>query len=432
MTAARKKRTAGAGRRAKGVPGRARVERTKRETEMKQKQLAQWVHRLHMLEKESPGSELQPEDAEPTADEDKPARPHCLSEDSCNGLACRDTVFTHEELFQELRTLALTRGGVLTHAMRKEIWPFFLGHASAGHTHSLQDQHKLPVMDSALYFAGKIGPHREDDQIEKDVERSLWHYDVVKTIRESDRRTKRRSLTWIINSVLRTDPELHYYQGYHDICSVFLLVTGDQAAYPLVLQVSETYMREGMRSNFDTVLNAIRMLFPLIQRADEELYDHIQESGVEPFFALPWMITWFAHHLQRFDAVARLYDAFLCSHPLFSLYVSAAVVLDARQRVLSCECDFGTMHNTLSKLPYVMDVERVLEIAIGLFEDTPPGTLVKISAMENVLMSSSYFQFPYVYQQQFGVEKPLPVVPNAFARHKRYVAHLFWAVLYCR
>lgn len=40
---------------------------------------------------------------------------------------------------------------------------------------------------------------------------------------------------------------------------------------------------------------------------------------------MPWMITWFAHQLSRFQDVARLYDVFLVSHPLFCLYVSAAV-----------------------------------------------------------------------------------------------------------
>ncbi|KAF4322445.1 hypothetical protein BBI17_002433 [Phytophthora kernoviae] len=49
------------------------------------------------------------------------------------------------------------------------------------------------------------------------------------------------------------------------------------------------------------------------------------QPSVEPFFALPWMITWFAHQLKRFQDVTRLYDVFLVSHPLFSLYVSAAV-----------------------------------------------------------------------------------------------------------
>jgi hypothetical protein len=37
---------------------------------------------------------------------------------------------------------------------------------------------------------------------------------------------------------------------------------------------------------------------------------------VECFYALPWLITWFAHHFADLSAVSRLYDALLASHPL--------------------------------------------------------------------------------------------------------------------
>jgi hypothetical protein len=67
------------------------------------------------------------------------------------------------------------------------------------------------------------------------------------------------------------------------------------------------------------------MLFPLIESQDPELFDFLKESTVEPFFALPWMITWFSHHLDRFEDVKRLFDVFICSHPLFCLYISASV-----------------------------------------------------------------------------------------------------------
>jgi hypothetical protein len=106
---------------------------------------------------------------------------------------------------------------------------------------------------------------------------------------------------------------------------------------------------------------------------------------VEPFFALPWIITWFAHQLTRFDEVARLYDVFLVSHPLFSLYVSAAVVLEARARVLQCDCDFGTMHGLLSKLPLTMELEKVVARAVTLIHQVPPAELLLLSDAKDSL-----------------------------------------------
>lgn len=118
-------------------------------------------------------------------------------------------------------------------------------------------------------------------------------------------------------------------------------------------RVSASYQREAMGSGFEVVMQATRLLFPLLRVEDSELHAYMCASSVrlcavampwrlttrlcsrvyvirmvhkvEPFFALPWMITWFAHQLSRFQDVTRLYDVLLVSHPLFCLYLSAAV-----------------------------------------------------------------------------------------------------------
>ncbi len=47
---------------------------------------------------------------------------------------------------------------------------------------------------------------------------------------------------------------------------------------------------------------------------------------VEPYFALPWILTWFSHSLHDLDTISRLFDLFLVSHPLLPLYMAAAVM----------------------------------------------------------------------------------------------------------
>ena len=44
-------------------------------------------------------------------------------------------------------------------------------------------------------------------------------------------------------------------------------------------------------------------------------------------FSLSWVITWFSHVIEDTSSVLRLHDFFLASHPLMSLYVTAAVSL---------------------------------------------------------------------------------------------------------
>lgn len=47
----------------------------------------------------------------------------------------------------------------------------------------------------------------------------------------------------IILHVLKRNPQLHYYQGYHDIVVTFLLVVGDRLATALVEKLSTHHLR---------------------------------------------------------------------------------------------------------------------------------------------------------------------------------------------
>ncbi|KAF1795543.1 Rab-GTPase-TBC domain [Phytophthora cactorum] len=321
-----------------------------------------------------------------------------------------------------LRLRALERNGNVatvkneTKEFRRELWPFLLGGDGAKQN------------GRSITGNGSAEAHRDAAQVEKDVERSLWHYDVLQGLKESERRVKRRALTQIILGVLNANDELFYFQGYHDIVSVFLLTLGNSTTTMQAVQnVSESYQREPMRSGFEQVMAATRLLFPLLDAADELLFQHLHASGVEPFFALPWMITWFAHQLKRFGDVTRLYDVFLVTHPLFSLYVSAGVVLEAREKILHCERDFGTMHGMLSNLPVSMDIEKVIARALVLFHQLPPEQLRKqrqrFLSIDVVDMHGShnvYFRYPFEYQPWRSVAKPMlkdvPPLPSRLSR----------------
>ena len=61
-------------------------------------------------------------------------------------------------------------------------------------------------------------------------------------------------------------------------------------------------------------------------QSDPELHEHIMESGIPPFFALSWFITWFAHNVPDLADISRIFDALIASHPLMPLYLSAAVM----------------------------------------------------------------------------------------------------------
>ncbi|GBB95077.1 hypothetical protein RclHR1_02470021 [Rhizophagus clarus] len=70
--------------------------------------------------------------------------------------------------------------------------------------------------------------HKDERQVLLDVDRSFVYY--PKGISNAEKKQKQSELNDVIVGILRRHPNLAYYQGFHDICSVLLLVLGNKEA----------------------------------------------------------------------------------------------------------------------------------------------------------------------------------------------------------
>ncbi len=61
----------------------------------------------------------------------------------------------------------------------------------------------------------------------------------------------------------------------------------------------------------------------------------------------------FAHNLNDTSIVARIFDMFLSHHPIMPLYLSAAVVLSQKRKLLAMPMDYAAVHE------YFQDLEKV-------------------------------------------------------------------------
>merc|ERR1719464_1293498 len=86
---------------------------------------------------------------------------------------------------------------------------------------------------------------------------------------------------------------------------------------------------------------------------DAPVAEAFSEAGCEELhFAVPWVLTWFAHSLPRLhDQVMRLFDCLLASHPSMILYFSAALLLQHRELILRTERDMPEMVTAIQGLP---------------------------------------------------------------------------------
>mmetsp|Transcript_24791 Transcript_24791/g.36371 ORF Transcript_24791/g.36371 Transcript_24791/m.36371 type:complete len:560 (-) Transcript_24791:990-2669(-) len=316
-----------------------------------------------------------------------------------------------------LRELALTEGGLLHDSIRRKAWPKLLGIAFSSDMQGTSERFQPN--------GSGIPAEAEMDQVDRDVTRCSWHLITYEQRRQLDAygsqgshteqskqvaavlRRKQRRLGHLINMILQDGcGELNYYQGFHDVSSIFLSALGDEGLTytKIVLQkLTESHFRDAMRENFSKIISALRLVFlPLIATLDPQMHSYLLESGVEPFFALSWVLTWFSHDIKDTRVATRLFDAFLVSHPLLPVYLSVAMVLHRvnRRIVFNTECDFAEMHNALCHLPkntcsigwredgYVLNdeldqnrsdsevpVQDLIQMAISFMRQIPPRKL---------------------------------------------------------
>ena len=121
---------------------------------------------------------------------------------------------------------------------------------------------------------------------------------------------------------------LHYFQGYHDIVQVLLLVLGVNAASPAVARLSLLRIRDFMLPTMAGTESHLLLLPSILYAADRTLYAHLSLSQNRPFFALSATLTLYAHVIEEYGDISRLFDFLLASEAAVSVYLFVIVRFD--------------------------------------------------------------------------------------------------------
>ncbi|XP_024915945.1 TBC1 domain family member 20 isoform X2 [Cynoglossus semilaevis] len=283
-----------------------------------------------------------------------------------------------------LRRMAISEGGLLTDEIRCQVWPRLLNVPA-----QVLDQEPETV---------ERENNKDYNQVLLDVQRSLRRFPPG--MPDEQREGLQEELIDIILRVLKRNPQLHYYQGYHDIVVTFLLVLGERIATPLVEKLSTHHLRDFMDPTMDNTKHILNYLMPIIERVNPEVHDFMQQAEVGTVFALSWLITWFGHVLSDFRHVVRLYDFFLACHPLMAIYFAAVIVLYRQEEVLECECDMAMVHHLLSQIPQDLPYETLISRAGDLFVQFPPSELAKEASSHDSMATSTFKDFDLASTQQ--------------------------------
>ncbi|KAJ6144356.1 hypothetical protein N7470_008251 [Penicillium chermesinum] len=253
---------------------------------------------------------------------------------------------------------ATTEGGLLEDALRQKAWPILL-HCDKNSLSDLK-----PIQD--------LPPHTDEEQVKLDVDRSFVYY--PNDLTEQEITEKKDQLEVVILKILRNYPMLCYFQGYHDIVQVFLLVLGEQLAVPAIARVSLFRIRDYMLRTLSPAIKHLELIPAILEATDPPLRQHL--ADIQPFFALAAALTLYAHDISEYSDISRLYDFLLAREPVVAIYLFAEIIISRKKELLDIPIDEPEMlHFTLSKLPQPLDLDGHILRAEQLFKVNPPETL---------------------------------------------------------
>jgi hypothetical protein len=301
---------------------------------------------------------------------------------------------------ETLRALATSEGGLVSDAVRRQACKCCAGLDLRANA----DKISGPILLGSGIDTGpassnqgekgsswrSLPRHRDEDQVQLDVNRSFIYYPKSKfsgrtpsqdqanqkqgeTSKQLD--VRKEELSDLITEVLRRHPYLYYFQGYHDICQVFLLVLSTPQRAPAVARLSSLRIRDFMLPILAPAVAQLLLIPGILHAANPSLAAHLSAVG-EPFFALSGTLTMYAHDIQEYGDISRLFDVLLAREAVFSVYMFAQIVLQRSQELFDTPADEPEMlHSILSKLPKPLDLEALIRNTSKLFAKYPPESL---------------------------------------------------------
>jgi hypothetical protein len=273
----------------------------------------------------------------------------------------REAILNSDNEFH-LRLAAISEMGLVDAEIRKSAWPIIL------------------ATDNAEWEIEDV-KNKHSEIIEMDVLRSIFGNDVTDSLSEEERRNKRKDLSKILNTLIKTNPELDYYQGFNSICTVFLITTGLNPGYHIIEKCALTLVKDAMRSNFEQGLTEqLKLIYDLLDKKDpiiarklESIYSYNGEVEA-PIICLSWVLCWFSNSLKSFKSISRIFDFCIATHALAPIYLSAILFIWKKPRLLDCQSNYE-FHELFKNLDDI-NCDLLCQEAFELMTKIPPWELL--------------------------------------------------------
>lgn len=150
-------------------------------------------------------------------------------------------------------------------------------------------------------------------------------------------------LTLLLNNLVHfNNNELCYYQGYHDISLLFMILFLNYLPEcALIIQrFSEFYIKENLinsnkiKTQF-SFQNCLKIFNRVLYYANKDAYKTIQKyNDGDATYIISWILSCFTHNISNLFLQLRLFDFFIINHPLSIIVLTAYITGDEVQKLL--------------------------------------------------------------------------------------------------
>lgn len=216
--------------------------------------------------------------------------------------------------------------------------------------------------------------------------------DSVKRILRDNQSILKERLARLIVKLLIKKPDLHYYQGFHDVCLTYMTLLGYQKAFKKLDLLVDSHFKLFMQPTMNETQDFLSLIPVIVGLENGELQSFLERAEVGTIFALSWVITWFSHVISNENDVKRIFQFLEDKDPHFVLYLSASIVIWRKRELLKLEPEMSTVHHFLSQVPRKekLPIEDLLSNSMIMYDKWPPE-LVK-RELDNQRKAALYLQ----------------------------------------
>ncbi|CAH2352236.1 hypothetical protein CLIB1423_06S01860 [[Candida] railenensis] len=221
-----------------------------------------------------------------------------------------------------------------------------------------------------------LPPHKDEEQVKLDIQRSFTVLSHLQSqmgvisgnessygtsinegdcnstyttiLSKSDIESLKKKLSNLIIKILRKYPALNYYQGYHDIASIVLIICYDketqiineELAFSILEKLTIFHLRDFMIQDINLSVNHLRLIPKILQVAELDLFELLKQTNgsflmsngeifdYKFYQGLSSILTMFSHDLINLKQILTIWD-FMLSYDsiLVNIYVYTSCLI---------------------------------------------------------------------------------------------------------